>query len=187
MSCTIKDIILYFDERNLSFSDILLTLLSDGEFSTEPIVTDLKMKSHAIIAALSKTQQDLVQVYKRELTELVRPDNGAHFNAASVSTEQLESFRVDNTAAGMARIAPCLWDLLDVLLLTNGRTTNVADEGEDEEYWEHMDFPEDSDELEQIILDVAPGDHDHNIRKRRRDQKSAIIEIVSLQVMDELQ
>ena len=178
MSSTIKDILLYFHERNLSFSDILLTLLSDGDFSTEPIVTDLKMKSDAIIAALSKTKQDLVQVYKRELTELVRPDNGAHFNAASVSAKQLESFRVDDTAAGMARIAPCLWDLLDVLL-ANGQTTDLADEGEDEEYWEHMDFPQDSDELEQVILNVTPGDHDHNIRKHRRDQKSAIIEIVS--------
>ena len=98
-----------------------MTLLSDREFLTEPIITNLKMKSNAIIAALSKTQQDLVQVYKHELTELVRPDNGAHFNAASVSAEQLESFRVDNMAAGMAQIAPCLWDLLDVLLLTNGK------------------------------------------------------------------
>ncbi|KAF8240012.1 hypothetical protein L208DRAFT_1374461 [Tricholoma matsutake] len=121
---------------------ILLTLLSDGEFSTEPIVTDLKIKSDAIIAALLKTmtratphtQQDLVQVYKHELTELVRPDNGAHFNAANVSAEQLENFRVDDTAACMAWIAPCLWDLLDILLLTNGKTTNVADGGEDEEY-----------------------------------------------------
>ena len=87
------------------------------------IVTDLKIKFDAIIAALLKTmthatQQDLLQVYKCELTELVRPDNGAHFNASSVSTEQLESFRVDDTAAGMAWIAPCLWDLLDTLLLT---------------------------------------------------------------------
>ena len=177
---TIKHVLLYFYERNLSFSDILLTLLSDGEFSTEPIVTDLKIKSDAIIAALSKTKQDLVQVYKRELTELVRPDNGAHFNAASVSAEQLESFRVDDTAAGMAQIAPCLWNLLDILLLPDAKTTNVADEGEEEEYWEHMDFPEDSDELERVILNVTPGDHDHNIRKHRRDQKSAIIEIVSI-------
>jgi hypothetical protein len=52
-------------------------------------------------------------VYKCELTELVRPDNGAHFNAASVSAKQLESFHVDEMAAVMAQIAPFLWDLLD--------------------------------------------------------------------------
>jgi hypothetical protein len=184
----IKHVLLYFYEHNLSFSDILLTLLSNGEFSTEPIVTDLKIKSDAIIAALLKTtthamphtQQDLVQEYKCELTELVRPDNGAHFNAASVSAKQLESFRVDDTAAGMARIAPCLWDLLDTLLLTNGKTTNVADKGEDEEYWEHINFSEDSDELKQVILNLTPGDCDHNIKKYWHDQKSAIIKIVSL-------
>jgi hypothetical protein len=57
-----------------------------------------------------------------------------------VSAEQLESFRVDETAAVMAQIAPFLWDLLDTLLLTHGKKTNVAEEGEDEEYWEHMNF-----------------------------------------------
>lgn len=197
---TVKQVLLYFYEHNLSFSNVLLILLSDEEFSTEPIVTDLKTKSDAIIAALLKTpsraraiphwhtQENLVQVYKRELTELVRPDNGAHFNASSVSNEQLESFRMDDTAASMARIAPFLWDLLDTLLLTRGKTTNVAASegpegepgGEDEEYWEHMNFPEDSDELEQVILNVTPGDRDHNMKKHRQEQKSAIIEIVSL-------
>ena len=70
---------------------------------------------------------------------------------------------MDDTAASMARIAPFLWDLLDTLLLTRGKTTNVAASegpegepgGEDEEYWEHMNFPEDSDELEQVILNVT--------------------------------
>jgi hypothetical protein len=188
MTSNVKLVLLYFYERNLSFSDILLTLLSDVEFSTEPVVHDLKIKSDAIVAALLKTQahttphtqQNLLLVYKRELTELVRPDNGAHFNAASVSAEQLESFRVDETAAVMAWIAPFLWDLLDTLLLTHGKKTNVAEEGEDQEYWELMNFPEDSDELEQVILNITPGDRDHNMKKHRRDQRSAIIEIVSL-------
>jgi hypothetical protein len=110
MTSNIKHVLLYFYECNLSFSDILLTLLSDIEFSTEPVVHDLKIKSDAIVAALLKTQaramphtqQDLMLVYKHELTELVRPDNGAHFNAASVSAKQLESFYVDETAAVMA-------------------------------------------------------------------------------------
>jgi hypothetical protein len=97
-----------------------------------------------------------------------------------VSAEQLESFRVDETAAVMAWITPFLWDLLDALFLTQGKKTNVAEEGEDEEYWEHMNFPEDSDELEQVILNITPGDHDHNIKKHRHDQRSAIIVIVSL-------
>jgi hypothetical protein len=96
MTSNVKHILLYFYKHNLSFSDILLTFLSDVEFSTEPIVHDLKIKSDAIVAALLKTQacaiphtqQDLMLVYKRELTELVRPDNGAHFKA-SVSAEQL--------------------------------------------------------------------------------------------------
>jgi hypothetical protein len=87
---------------------------------------------------------------------------------------------MDETAAVMARIAPFLWDLLDTLLLTHGKKTNVAEEGEDEEYWEHMNFPEDLDELEQVILNITPGDHDHNMKKHRHDQRSAIIEIVSL-------
>ena len=93
---------MYFYEHNLSFSNILLVLLSDGEFSTEPIVADLKINSDAIIAAFLKARsqahamplpqqvEDLLQVYKHELTELVKSENGAHFNAASVSTEQLE-------------------------------------------------------------------------------------------------
>ena len=38
-----------------AFSNVLLILLSDEEFSTEPIVADLKIKSDAIIAALLKT------------------------------------------------------------------------------------------------------------------------------------
>ena len=33
---------------------------------------------------------------------------------------------MDDTAASMAQIAPFLWDLLDTLLLTRGKTTNVA-------------------------------------------------------------
>ena len=52
---TVKQVLLYFYEHNLSFSNVLLILLSDEEFSTEPIVTDLKTKSDAIIAALLKT------------------------------------------------------------------------------------------------------------------------------------
>ena len=42
---TVKQVLLYFYEHNLSFSNVLLILLSDEEFSTEPIVTDLKTKS----------------------------------------------------------------------------------------------------------------------------------------------
>jgi hypothetical protein len=137
MTSNVKHVLLYFYKRNLSFSDILLTLLSDVEFSTEHVVHDLKIKSDAIVAALLKTQaramphtqQDLMLVYKRELTELVRPDNGAHFNAASVSAEQLESFRMDETAAVMARIAPFLWDLLDTLLLTHRRRQMLLRKG----------------------------------------------------------
>jgi hypothetical protein len=97
MTSNVKHVLLYFYKCNLSFSDILLTLLSDVEFSTEPVVHDLKIKSDAIVAALLKTQacampytqQDLMLVYKRKLTELVRPDNGAHFNAASEGTVSL--------------------------------------------------------------------------------------------------
>jgi hypothetical protein len=70
----------------------------------------------------------------------------------------------------IARIAPFLWSLLDTLLLTHRKKTNVAEEWEDEEYWEHMNFPEDSDELEQVILNITPGDYDHNMKKHWRDQ-----------------
>ena len=100
---------------------------------------------------------------------------------------------MDDTAASMARITPFLWDLLDTLLLTRGKTTNLnvaASEGpegepggDDEDNWEHMNFPEDSDELEQVILNVTPGDRDHNMKKHQQEQKSAIIEIVSLTYM----
>lgn len=123
------------------------------------------------------TQPDLVQVYKHKLMELVKPENGAHFNAASVSTEQLESFRVDDTAVDMARIAPFLEDLLDILLAT----TDIAEEGlgEDEEYCD-MNILEDLDELKQVILNATPGDRDCNMKKHQNDQKSAIIVIVSL-------
>jgi hypothetical protein len=51
-----------------------------------------------------------------------------------------------------------------LLLLTHGKKTNVAEEEEDEEYWEHMNFPEDSDELEQVILNISPGDCNHNMK-----------------------
>jgi hypothetical protein len=87
---------------------VLSTLLSDVEFSTEPVVHDLKIKSDAIVAALLKTQacatphtqQDLMLVYKCELTELVRPDNGAHFNAVS---EGMVSLTMD----AMRLVVPC--------------------------------------------------------------------------------
>ena len=87
------------------------------------------------------------------------------------------SFRVDNTAAGMTRIAPFLWDLLDTLLAT----TVIAEEGlgEDEQYCD-TNVLEDLDELEQVILNATPGDRDRNMKEHRNDQKSAIIEIVSL-------
>lgn len=52
------------------------------------------MQQVALIV-LCSIQQDLAQVYKHEILELVGLDNGTHFDATSVSTEQLEGFSVD--------------------------------------------------------------------------------------------
>jgi hypothetical protein len=60
MTSNVKHVLLYFYECNLSFSDILLTLLSDVEFSTEPVVHDLKIKSDAIVAALRLVQHRIL-------------------------------------------------------------------------------------------------------------------------------
>jgi hypothetical protein len=181
-SSYVAPILLYFHQNNLLLSDFLLTLLSDVQLSTDPIVNDLKIKSDKVVTVLLNTSTDFMQaqhdamkqIYKAEVTELAKPDHGLHFSASNVSVEQLESFQMDEMATRMAQIAPYLWDLLDTLLLTCGMGNILMQEGD------HDDQDNLAEEgLEGVFLNAAPGDRNHAKKTRQHDQKLALIQIVS--------
>ena len=83
---------------------------------------------------------------------------------------------MDEMAAGMAQIAPLLWDLMDTLLLTHGMENTSTRENNLDNQDEQ---PEAEDELEGFFLNAAPGDRNHTKKMRQHDRKLALIQIVS--------
>ena len=59
------------------------------------------------------------ETYRAEVITLIHPHAGFHFRATHAYLEQLENFSMVDMGKKIKEVAPCLWELLGVLLDAN--------------------------------------------------------------------
>ena len=115
-------------------------------------------------------------VYQQEIKKLVRKENGWQFNATHAYADQFNQFCINSMAKKMAKIAPCLWEFLDMILSINSLPSKSTG----------TDQPLDSvlDGLDDTYWDVAEEQEGQSqgMHSDRMDKKCAVTNIVSLVV-----
>lgn len=144
---------------NLTAAEFVISLLTDRQYENEPR-NDMAERAADIIDVFLKlpvAQDKLSQlrtahnqtVYLQEMQDLANETSGWHFGASSMTTKDLETFRIEEMARQMETGAPGLWSLLG-LLQGEDETRRavreseesedvVIDEPDDEAYWDELD------------------------------------------------
>ncbi|KAG6876020.1 hypothetical protein C0992_001354 [Termitomyces sp. T32_za158] len=160
-----------FKAQNLTISEFLIHILSDGSLIQDTLVQDLSQNALTLLSVLMKHLQriksnvnsdSLFGLLKSQLQSdvqnLIFYGDDWQFGASSAQAQQLEEFQLDQMADKMAAISPHLWDLLETLLSatqkpSHSSTDFTSSNQEEEEYWEKADEIR----LEEII-ELISGD-----------------------------
>jgi hypothetical protein len=125
-------------------------------------------------------ENDLIQKeFRDEVQMLILNGEEWQFGAAQTSVKQILEFRLDEMANKMQKVAPRLWDMLEILLSATKKVQRVSEStlgdaaAEDNElYWTHVD----THSLEGIIEMIM---EDENAQKMRiKAHCSALVIIV---------
>ncbi|KAJ3522613.1 hypothetical protein NM688_g8849 [Phlebia brevispora] len=140
MSLILDEFSVFLNRHNISFSQLILTMLSPR--TEHKLAEDILSSSTAILEAFSEhpvasdaarqfAHKTAIEIYSDELDDLTSVDAGWHFNHANCTTKQVTEFRLEKMAEDMQSTAPHLTEVLDSLLI--GRKKLRQDEMEIDE------------------------------------------------------
>ncbi|KAF8171789.1 hypothetical protein K438DRAFT_1981940 [Mycena galopus ATCC 62051] len=122
----VKRIAGVFRHENVTTSDFVLTLLERNSLQNHPCTTSLTANAERIIQAFSQNlhsapssyawARQTIQKKTVESIKVLTANDDWHFNAGNASVADLEDFKIEEMAAGMKKLAPDLWHLLNLLL-----------------------------------------------------------------------
>lgn len=148
---------------NLTPTNLILCLLEDPAYIRHPAVHDLLRHSNTLMTAFvqqPRTSDTAISwahnVMKEHYSESIHylasnRDNGWHFGALHASAQKLQDFRIEDMAREIKRLAPELWDLLDILLSTEQESKHLRHRDTDgDEVMRAPDVDEDADLWDQL-------------------------------------
>lgn len=113
--------------HNQTLSKVIIAVLQDKRLKDHEAIEDLVNNATEVLNAyqshprtsnstLEWASQVMKGMYGQSIRDLTDIDHGWHFNAHHAKAKQLESFRIEEQAEAMERLAPELWAMLDEVL-----------------------------------------------------------------------
>ena len=150
-----QPILAALDACNITAAEFIISLLTNHEYKDIP-ANNLAECAADILRAFLKvpaTRDTMLQAgithikttYLQEMRDLASEEGGWHFKASSMTTKDLEGFRLDDMAQGMQATAPSLWSLFGLLQGEKEVRDEeedrvlVGDEPDDTAYWDELD------------------------------------------------
>ncbi|KAG6884204.1 hypothetical protein C0992_006774 [Termitomyces sp. T32_za158] len=153
-----------FKAQKISISDFLIHIVSDQSFYGDTLVQDLSHNATRLLSALTEHLQKIEHTVDindsifgllksqlcSDVKKLITHGDEWQFGASSARAHQLEEFQLDQMADKMARISPCLWNILETLLSSTQKASSSSQSldsksldstfpDQEEEYWEQAD------------------------------------------------
>lgn len=118
--------------QDLELSDFIIGLLSSQAPAHHQAIREFTDNIHEINACISDSGSTPIltytptqlnsDVFEDEITALITKSSGFHFGARSMTEQNLREISIPSLAKDMSIKAPCLWNLLDVLMTGNNET-----------------------------------------------------------------
>ena len=139
----------------ISFSELVLGLLSSGQYNGDPVVLSFMSQIDEIIQIITrysdigkKKVQGLVnkmaiETYTSEVVRLATQAGRLRFNISHANIKQLEEFSIRDLAHIIKEGTPCLWEMLDTALSPCSTETPGMAESDDmnepDMYWNALE------------------------------------------------
>ena len=130
------------DASGCSIPDLVIALLTEWRFKSSAYTAGLLQQSGDVLksllmhARLPKSAEKaacdaLHQVYVHKIKDLVKLSSGWNFSAQRAMPDDIDDFDLEDLALDVAKNAPWLWALLEVLLLVKQKKLgdNSVDDG----------------------------------------------------------
>ncbi|KAG6371291.1 hypothetical protein JVT61DRAFT_9760 [Boletus reticuloceps] len=186
------------DSCQISAADFVVVLLTHPAYRSHPIADNLVANAEIVFKALMRHPTAHTKVmdqcfhiveetYLEEIQHLASTDSGSHFGAASATIQQLEEFRVEETAHTMEIHAPRTWNMLGSLLrakqwpgkLSESRSFESLDQDR-EDLWTDSAADALWNEVDEIdlegVIDQLTGNSNQpsSVKERQTKRRSAI-------------